>query len=67
MLCLSQQEDRHLHDEGFRNMEYSGDCFWLVAKLLGLDVKHDFKQIYENRTIFILILLIDKHLNKAHN
>lgn len=51
----------------FGNMGYSGDCFWLVAKLLGLDVKHDFKQIYENRTIFILILLIDKHLNKAHN
>ena len=29
----------------FGNMEYSGDCFWLVAKLLGLDMKHDFKQI----------------------
>ncbi|MFC2759550.1 AAA family ATPase [Hallella multisaccharivorax] len=29
----------------FGNIEYSGDCFWLVAKLLGLDMKHDFKQI----------------------
>ena len=29
----------------FGNMEYSGDCFWLVAKLLGLDMKQDFKQI----------------------
>ena len=29
----------------FGNMEYSGDCFWLVAKLLGLDMKQDFKKI----------------------
>ena len=29
----------------FGNMEYAGDCFWLVAKLLGLDMKQDFKQI----------------------
>ena len=29
----------------FGNMEYSGDCFWLVSKVLGLDMKDDFKKI----------------------
>ena len=29
----------------FGNMEYAGDCFWLVSKMLGLDMKSDFKQI----------------------
>ena len=29
----------------FGNMEYSGDCFWLVSKLLNLDMKQDFVQI----------------------
>lgn len=29
----------------FGDMEYSGDCFWLVGRILGLDMKNDFKQI----------------------
>ena len=29
----------------FGDPEYSGDCFWLVGKMLGLDMKSDFKQI----------------------
>ena len=29
----------------FGNIEYAGDCFWLVSKMLGLDMKSDFKQI----------------------
>ena len=29
----------------FGNMEYAGDCFWLVSKMLELDMKSDFKQI----------------------
>ena len=29
----------------FGNLEYSGDCFWFVSKLLNLDMKQDFVQI----------------------
>ena len=29
----------------FGDINYSGDCFWLVAMILGLDMKNDFKQI----------------------
>ena len=29
----------------FGDMEYSGDCFWFVARLLNLDMKNDFVQI----------------------
>lgn len=29
----------------FGNAEYSGDCFWFVAKLFNMDLKNDFVQI----------------------
>lgn len=29
----------------FGNTEYSGDCFWFVAKLFNMDLKNDFVQI----------------------
>lgn len=31
----------------FGNAEFSGDCFWFVATLQGLDVRSDFRQILE--------------------
>lgn len=32
-----------MHD--FGNSDYHGDCFWFVAKLLGLDILLDFQQV----------------------
>ena len=29
----------------FGDLEYSGDCFWFVARLLNMDMKNDFVQI----------------------
>lgn len=32
-----------MHD--FGNPDYCGDCFWFVAKLKGLNVRADFRQV----------------------
>ncbi|GJG31331.1 topoisomerase [Hallella multisaccharivorax DSM 17128] len=29
----------------FGNLDYSGDCFWFVAQVLGLDMRRDFREI----------------------
>ena len=41
---VSKQSGSYLMKD-FGNLEYSGDCFWFVSKLLNLDMKQDFVQI----------------------
>lgn len=43
-----------MHD--FGNPDYCGDCFWFVAKLKGLNVRADFRQVLN-------IITSDLHLN----
>lgn len=59
--------DRHTQVfkmKDFGNDDYSGDCFWFVGMLYGLDVKRDFTAII-NRIVSDLNIIID-HSEKPH-
>lgn len=59
--------DRHAQVfkmKDFGNEEYSGDCFWFVAAVTGLDVKRDFYDIIKRIVSDLNLIVNDSSGNK---